>query len=146
MFAGKTGTISRTYVMSNSLSYYSPFFYTILLCLSLSFPLCLCLSTPFLLPPVFFYSLLFVFFSSFFLRAHLSLGFSFSLTLSLNHQPESVFVPLNTIEKSIETRPTIFHSEKGFLGSEKKEESRNALFTPAFTQRIWISYICTKYR
>lgn len=28
----------------------------------------------------------------------------------------------------------------------KKEESRNALFTPAFTQRIWVSYICTKYR
>lgn len=41
MFADKMQTISRTYIISNSLSYYPPFFYTILLSL---------LFTPFFLP------------------------------------------------------------------------------------------------
>lgn len=45
---------------------------------------------------------------------------SFSLSL-IELTLESVFVPLNTIEKSIETRSTIFHFEKGFLEPVKKK-------------------------
>lgn len=37
MFADKMQTTSRTYIMSNSLSYYPPFFYTILLFLLFTF-------------------------------------------------------------------------------------------------------------
>lgn len=106
MFADKMQTTSRTYIMSNSLSYYLPFFYTILLFL---------LFTPF---------------ASFFLHA-----FS-SLYLSLNQLLESVFVPLNTIEKSIEIHSTIFHSEKGFLELAKKRIAKNAPFMLPFTWQI----------
>lgn len=115
MFADKMQTISRTYIMSNFLSYYPPFFYTILL------------------------SLFFTAFVSFFLHA-----FS-TLCLSLNQLLESVFVPLNTIEKSIEICSTIFHSEKDFLGVAKKNRGMFHSLYLSYSKYECSINNCTKY-
>jgi len=73
------------------------------------------------------------------LMSYSTFFFNFFLFASHRATLESVFVPLNTVEKSIETHSTIFHSEKGILGSVKKNEKlQNAPFIQAFIQQIWM--------
>ena len=93
-----------------------------------------------LCPILSYYSPLFLHRSTFSTLHALFHVLSTSFSLFLIESLESVFVPLNIIEKSIETHSTIFHFEKSFLG--KKKKSRNEPIHSSFCTDTMYKHLC----